>query len=123
MTGSFHNQLSKRRLPPYGRLVLRRHARGHTINLFVYVASPTAWRMVRRREPGTTLVLPLEVDPLALRWPVEGLDIVAIATHDLPFGYDFTRLVQALERDGAKLVVCCPDGPIVRFDRSAPRAS
>lgn len=93
-----------RLLPPYGREVVGELAARRAPNVRLYACRPDPWPLARaHREafgPGSTLVLPVGVDPLSLRWPPLR-NVVANVT-GLP-GDTLRALAHALVRDGLRL--------------------
>lgn len=72
-----------------------------TSNPWIYVGTMAGAKKARLRRGA--LVSPLDADPLSFTWPAGGLSITVIG--DDAREKETMRLVQALIRDGAKLVV------------------
>lgn len=96
--------VAARRLPPYGREVMDALAAGESVNVRLYACLPDPWTLARAHHatfgPASTLVLPVDVDPLALRWPP--LRNVLANVTGLP-GDVVRALARALVRDGLRL--------------------
>lgn len=90
-------------LPPYGREVMAALDAGHAVNVRLYANRPDPWTPARQHRqtfgPASTLVLPMDADPLALRWP--RVELVANIT-DLR-GDLVQALARALIRDGCRV--------------------
>ena len=96
-----------RRLPPYGATVERQLRAGRHNNLYLFTG-PDAWRRAEDREracgDGTAMVLPLDADPAAFRWPAIPALVVEITGME---GGRVKRLVAALIRDGVCMAALC----------------
>lgn len=90
-------------LPPYGREVMDALAAGHAVNVRLFANRPDPWTLAKQHRhtfgPASTLVLPMDIDPLALRWP--RVELIADIT-DLR-GDVVQALAHALVRDGCRL--------------------
>lgn len=86
---------------PYGREVAAALRAGRVLNVFLYACRPDPWRRAKLRRaglgPASALVLPVDADPLALRWPPVREVVADIS--NLP-GDVVNALARALVRDG-----------------------
>lgn len=71
-------------------------------NPWIYVASVQGTRKAKARRGA--LICPTDVDPMAFRWPVDGLGVMVVTDDDKTD--QARRLARALIRDGANLVAC-----------------
>lgn len=96
--------MAPRRLPPYGREVLDALAARASVNVRLYACRPDPWTPARAHHAAfgaaSTLVLPVDVDPLSLHWPP--LRNVLANVTGLP-GDAVRALARALVRDGLRL--------------------
>ena len=111
----------RRRLPPFGKTVVRRLTLGVPMNVWVF-AGDRAWREASWRNryigPGFTLMLPPGESPDAYRWPVRGQHLMLVwldGSHDEPcqhIGQDeLTEFAQVLLENGAsKVTAVSTDG-------------
>jgi hypothetical protein len=81
-------------------------------NAWIFMGSIGGAR--RSRERKGSIICPLDVDPFAFKWPVEGLYGVLVRT-DEERKPKALRLVQAFLRDGAEMVCVLTDDAQASF--------
>ena len=68
--------LNAKRLPPYAREVVEGMRAGGNPNVRLYANRPDPWSMARQHRytfgPASTMVLPVDEEPEAFRWPPLG---------------------------------------------------
>ena len=109
-------------LPPYGREVMEALAAGRAVNVRLYANRPDPWALAKQHRhafgPASTLVLPMDTDPLALHWP--RVELVANIT-DLR-GDLVQALAHALVRGGCRLAYLLDENDSARNVRVIVKA-
>ena len=111
--GHRNSSEASRRRPPFGVEIEAALARGESPNVRIFTG-PDAWARATTyrdwRGPCTALVLPVDTNPEAIRWPPLR-DLIADVTR-LP-GDQVAALARALVRDGCRLAYLldaeCPE--------------
>jgi hypothetical protein len=88
-------------------------------NLWIFMGTVRGVRQARQRKGAG--ICPIDIDPFAFRWPVQGLFGVLVRV-DEDRRELALRLVQAMLRDGAEMVCVLSDDAKTTFHYAAHRS-